>query len=568
MNPRRLPAAALVVLIVVLAIVWYLRPVFHPLAMFLYTAPLVWFPALMVLVVGGGAVLATNRRSGGTGGNRFRDPFGGGWEFGDGEFKRLPQISVPRGAGQLTAVAIVSFIVFIVGSMLNGPLTAQSLYDSTDYEIIDQLPAIGSVRIVPQEVAVRIAESGFNSPTERLTDFHVVRTRENGQTGLAWNALRSPSGAYRALTKKSEGMLSLDAARTERTVEQVDATFESAPGMYITDNLRWRMLKKHYFLNITEMTPVRGADGKPVIVAPYIKYKGWLIRRPVFGGVFVAHADGRIEDLTPGEAVRRPELLETGRLFPPALARRIQDAYAYKNGLWNKWFVHEDQTSIADTESNPQPYFTDYAKSGTKWVSLAEPFGRAFAASGVFLTDGVTGKTQLWRPTRDAGLTGNRRSLETVRSLSIPGVNFADTKTNAPGSRGTFRVVEPRPVTIDGRLVYLISIIPDAANSVSKTVFIDAARNKAVAIFDNDNDPQADEKIAEFVRSGDAAGAAADPSDATAADDSGATGDTAGAKVDRPARGNDESPHKRLDRLIDRQRELLKEFEQLRNDLR
>ena len=46
---------------------------------------------------------------------------------------------------------------------------------------IDGLPEGGVVRLVPQEVAVQIASSGFNSPTEKLTDFRSVATPEGFQ---------------------------------------------------------------------------------------------------------------------------------------------------------------------------------------------------------------------------------------------------------------------------------------------------------------------------------------------------------------------------------------------------
>ena len=252
---------------------------------------------------------------------------------------------------------------------------------------------------------------------------------------------------------------------------------------------------------------------------PYLEYKGILIRRPVLGGVFVVAPDGKIEDLEPEEAARRPELAETGRVFSDTQARRIQEAYQYKGGLWNAWFVHENQTRITDTETNRQPYLVDFGAAGlgTQWVSVAEPYGRAFAASAIFLTDATTGKTRIWRVPARTSLSGNRRALQAVRAVSIPGIDFGDGGPNATGS-GNFRVVEPRPVFVKsgqsgaaGRLVYLTSIIPKEANSVSKTVVVDAETNKLVAIFDNDRDPQAEAKTLTYIRTGEVPDDAAAP---------------------------------------------------------
>ena len=244
----------------------------------------------------------------------------------------------------------------------------------------------------------------------------------------------------------------------------------------------------------------------------------------MLGGVFVVAPDGKIEDLEPEEAARRPELARTGRIFPDTQARRIQDAYQYKGGLWNAWFVHEDQTRITDTEINRQPYLVDFGEDGlgTQWVTVAEPYGRAFAASAIFLTDATTGRTRIWRVPARTSLSGNRRAIQAVKAVSIPGIDFGD---ETPGS-GNFRVVEPRPVFVDGRLVYLTSIIPNSANAVSKTVIVDAETNKLVAIFDNDRDPQAEEKTLRYIETGEVPDEAAAP----------------GATHDRPA-GDDDARH-------------------------
>jgi hypothetical protein len=210
----------------------------------------------------------------------------------------------------------------------------------------------------------------------------------------------------------------------------------------------------------------------------------------------------------PRRGARAPRARGLGRLFPEKLARKIQDAYAYKRGIANRFFTHTEQTQITDTEDNHQPYLIDFGAGGSKWVTVAEPFGRAFAVNAIFLTDTITGKTEVWRVPRGTSLTGNRRALETVRSVSIPGFVFSDQRTQSAGG-GRFRIVEPRPAFVAGRLVYLISIIPESANSVSKTVIVDAARNKLVTIFDNDSDPEAEAKTLEYLRTGVVPGAEA-----------------------------------------------------------
>jgi hypothetical protein len=290
--------------------------------------------------------------------------------------------------------------------------------------------------------------------------------------------------------------------------------------------------------------------------------------------VFVVAPDGAIEDLEPAEAARRPELAVTGRIFPDTQARRIQDAYQYKRGLWNAWFVHEDQTRIEDTETNQQPYLVDFGAAGlgVQWVTVAEPYGRAFAASAIFLTDATTGKTRIWRVPQSTSLSGNRRALQAVRAVSIPGIDFGDAR-----GTGNYRVVEPRPVFVKGRLVYLTSIIPSEANAVSKTVVVDAETNKLVAIFDNDRDPRAEAKTMTYIKTGEVPDEAVAPG-ATAAGTatsggtttpSTGTSTTPGGATTTPSGGTSSNDvQRRLDNVLRRQRELLDEIQRLRDDVR
>jgi hypothetical protein len=529
---RRLRPVPIVSGLIALVVLWLVRPLWHGLAMFVWTSPLVWLPPLVVL--GAGAyLLRRSRRS---------------WTT----LEDLKQGVRPP--VWLAAFPIVAFFLFLASGSLQAPLVGRAIVSATDYQEIRGLPPGGLVRLVPREVAEQNAASAFNSPTETLTDFRITNTPH----GLEWTALRTPQGAFRTFTKKSQGLVVLDAEQTARSLRQVDASFKVAPGLQVTDNLRWRLLKRHFLINLEDPVGIETPDG-PRIMVPYLQYKGVFIRRPVLGGVFVVAPDGRIEDLEPSEAARRPELARTGRLYPDTQARRLQDAYQYRRGVWNAWFVHEDQTRITDTETNRQPYLVDFPDLGPQWVTVAEPYGRASAASAIFLTDATTGHTRIWRVPRRTSLSGNRRAIQAVRAVSIPGIDFGD----GSGGSGNFKVVEPRPVFVRGRLVYLTSIIPNSANAVSKTVVVDAESNKLVAIFDNDRDPQAEEKTRRYIATGEVPGDAA-ATDNAAPTDPDATATTTPSPSGTPT-GDAADLRRRLDDVIRRQRELLDEVQQLRD---
>ena len=546
-NIKPVPVAFAVVALVVL---WLVRPIWHGLAMFFWTQPLVWLLPLALLFAGG-VLLRRSQRS----------------------WRTLEDLRTGvRPPTYLFAFPALAFFAFILAAALNTPLVGKAIVDNTSYDSIPGLPAGGKVRLIPREVAEVNASSAFNSPTETLTNFRIVNTDD----GLVWTALRTPQGAFRIFSKKSQGIVELPAEQTARSLNYVDAELQVAPGLQITDNLRWRLLKKRFLITLEEPVGIETADG-PRIVVPYLEYKGLLIRRPVLGGAFVVAPDGKIEDLEPEEAARRPELAETGRIFSDTQARRIQEAYQYKGGLWNAWFVHENQTRITDTETNRQPYLVDFGAAGlgTQWVSVAEPYGRAFAASAIFLTDATTGKTRIWRVPARTSLSGNRRALQAVRAVSIPGIDYGDGGPGTTGS-GNFRVVEPRPVFVEGRLVYLTSIIPKELNAVSKTVVVDAETNKLVAIFDNDRDPQAETKTLRYIETGEiaddaAAAGATDPENEEQDPGTTTTPGTATTPGTTTTPNTTTTPGgvgRRLDDVIRRQRELLREIERLRDEVR
>jgi hypothetical protein len=302
---RRINPAIVAIAVIVLVVLWLTRPIWHGLAMFFWTAPFVWLAPLLLLGVGA-ILLRRSQRS----------------------WTTLDDLrSGVRPPPWLIGFPIGAFLLLIIGASLSGPLVQRAIVKHTTYEPIPGLPAGGKVRLVPREVAEQNASSAFNSPTETLTNFRIVNTAN----GLAWTALRTPQGTFRVFTKKSQGIVELDAEQTARSLKFIDGHLKYAPGLQITDNLRWQLLKRRFLVSLEEPVGIETSDG-PRILVPYLEYKGFLIRRPVLGGVFVVAPDGKIEDLEPEEAARRPELARTGRIFPDTQARRMQEAYQYKRG--------------------------------------------------------------------------------------------------------------------------------------------------------------------------------------------------------------------------------------------
>ena len=95
---------------------------------------------------------------------------------------------------------------------------------------------------------------------------------------------------------------------------------------------------------------------------------------------------------------------------------------------------------------------------------------------------------------------------------------------------------------------------------MSKSVIVDAQTNKVVQIFNTDTDPQADAKTLAFLRTGTVPDQDATPAAEAPAEE---------PETETPAAGGgDDSVAERLDALIRRQRQVLRDTEALREQLR
>ena len=533
-RARLIVAGALLIALVLVLI--FLRPLLHGPLMWVWRAPLPWIVAGLILIVG--RLLSRRARLTVADLQAGRDPRRGVW------------------AGSLGIAALAFFML----QALNPVLVQRSLAAHTDYQRIEGLPSTGVVRLVPREVAAQILGTGFNSSIERLTDLAVINTPD----GLRWSAIRTPQGIFRRYTEKSGGIVTQDAQTPQRKLSLLDAEFQYAPGLAIFDSLSWQLRERRLLADLQSPVGILDEQGKPLILVPYITYSGFLIRRPKLGGAFVVHPDGKIEDLSPSEAAARPEIARSGRLFPDTLARRIQDAYALKDGIWNYLVLHKDQTQIVDTEANRQPYLLQGPNGQTSWVSVAQPYGQSTATNAIFLTDSVTGATRVWKVAQRDALTGNARAVDITESQPIQGVDFGTGGVVNPTS-GSFRAVEPRPVFIKGKLYFIVSVIPSTAQTVTRTVVVDAQTNEAIKVFTTDEAGL--RETLDFLKNG--------PDGSTSESDVSGTTPTPTPSATTPSSTTPTSTtpatkaelQKQVDRAIQRQQDALDELKALQRQL-
>jgi len=510
-NVRPIAWVGLLLLIGLFLIAWSIRPIglIHGPAMMLWKYPLIWKAPLLIFLIlfGLGSLphLIRKLASGdgkdkpSEGASRSRsdeDGFGYGSSYDYNSYRRRsrrarrPWFQVP-----LIVACFGAFLALIVACCTAGALTGRAIYEHYHFTDIKQLPANGSARLIPKEVAEVMASNGFNSSTSRLAQAHIVLDNEGN---LDWTFGQVPNGTWRHYTASTQGMATLNAGSSARELKLTNKNFDISPDVRWSDNIKWQAYKRHFFTDVAETVFVLTPKGQPLLLAPYIKYTGFWVKVPELAGVYEVHPDGTIEDLSPEQAAARPVIVDSGHLFPEQLAKRVQESYQYAGGIWNRFFSHHDQTEIQNTEGNHQPYLMDFGEDGPKWVSTAKPYGNSHATDAVFLTDTVTGETEVWHVPKDQSYTGNVKALDIVRGLSIPGITFA----GGEELEGKFKAIEPRPIIVNGELQFMVSIVPSSENTVTKTVIVDAKTNKAVAIFNHDTDPGADQKLKEYLETG------------------------------------------------------------------
>lgn len=374
------------------------------------------------------------------------------------------------------------FVLLLVLSILGSPITNCKIYQSLKPEVIAQLPETTEIRYLPMEIARAYGQNKIQESEITLGDTDPI-IYEGGK--LDWVAVRIPNGAFRTMTKQADGFALI---RSDGSVKMISQPMKYGEGMIVEDNIIWQLRLKRYWVDIPEIYYVFGEKGEVVGVVPYIKYRmDFPVMVPYWGGVFLFHPDGTIEDLTPEEAQALP-YMRGQRLFPEKLARIQVESWAYKYGIWNAWADHKDQTEIPTVEhsSNQMPYLLPTAE-GPKWFVATEPQGKAFGIFKIFFVDAHDGKFQLMELTRESALTGPNRVWDYIRS-ALPDYKW-----------GEITMLEPRPLVKDGILYWMVSLTSVSGDlslsygAVTETVLVSAQTNQIMSF-------RTEERLRAFLR--------------------------------------------------------------------
>jgi hypothetical protein len=455
-----LTAVALLSCVSAVAWVWSVRPLFHGLLMPLYQWPLVtWIPLVLgVLFIALCALASAASRRG------LRPGLRAGITY------RVP----------------VTIALWLVLMALLPSWQGRALYEASVYTA-GRLPRATEPRLLPKAAAETFASNAS------LHDAHLVV--EPSSNDLVW------SGEHEAdslTSTRSDSVYAQPLDRVDGTMQPVAAGFTPPTSRVGPGSLQWRAYDRHWLTRVQDAVLVPLGGSRAVAVAPYLRYRGFPVRHPYWAGVYVYHQDGRLEDLTPHQALSRPELAGSGRLFPEQLARATAEAYGYRTGA-GALLTDEARTVVSDAPGNPQPYLTNLGDRQERWVTIAHPARNPATISAVFLTDSASGATEVWRPRRGTRLLSNAGAIRLVKALPLDWTGCCDDNGNDYWAR---KAVEPTPVFARGRLYYLVSVMPNpqyvaTTQPVDETVVVDA-QEAVVAGEYSHSDSAADTALRKF----------------------------------------------------------------------
>ncbi len=457
--------------VLILALVWFFRPLFHSLFMSVYINPImievvvVWFLIHRFLI-----------RPKESAKKQIEDED----ELESGYYDSIYAVKT-------VGSFIILFILVVAAGVFSHIMPQVHLVNELEYNNIDTLPETReNIRLMPYEVAERFSKDSLQLSQFKLGKENIAVVNDS----LAWTFPLEPDGTVLKFLIKNYGMIHIDATTQSRVSELTKKDLEIGEGMLIFDNLWWNVYKDSYNVDY-DRTYYIPHNGEVYTVASFTDYDfenkfGLFYTVPRFGGVMLIDSDGNIERLSPEEAANHP-VLEGNRLFPEDLARYYGEAYKYNEGVINRFFIHEDQIKIRDvpgpTQANKQPFLMD-TEDGLKWFISAEPAGESRGIFKIFLFDAETGDIELFELPVEDTLTGPTRATDFVR------------RDNPTVDWNRFKMVEPLPFIRDDVLFWKVVVIPGDAAGIAYQAFLDTRTNEVTRI-------STDEGVAKFIRTGD-----------------------------------------------------------------
>ena len=452
---------------------YFFRPWFHSVLLGVYTNPFTIQAA--VIVAGSLAVYVLY----------YRDSV-------DSEDEDLDDWQkIPLNGGKIRAAATLLFVLFAFGGVLNTAFTNVAMAEDVQQNLteISELPDIdnSNPRILPRTVASEFAENSLQEPRHKLGPSDIA-IGENGTP--YWSHPLQPDGDINSFIIRQKGAAFADMTTSSANISYSEQEMDVGIGMQVFDNINWVLKKQKYWVNYQDHF-VLEHQNENYIATPYIEYDFEFTfpivhTVPKWGGVALTDSEGNVEYID-SENIESHDVLDDQRTYPFDLARGYVSAMEYREGIINKWFLHEDQLEVAPVPgfNNEQPFMI-LTEDNPELFIATEPYGEASGLFEIWTVDAVTGKYEVYRLDRNQGLIGANRAVNFVRQANSR-VNWADQDSDTG-----FAPIEPLPVIVDDKLYWQVRVVPLDSAGIAFTSFVEAESSNVFSA-------QTDDEIVDFL---------------------------------------------------------------------
>lgn len=359
-----------------------------------------------------------------------------------------------------TGVIAIYCVIWVWGTLAGGSLVA--MYRDLNPSVISKVEDTRVFRYTPSIVAQnRSHSSNLTSDLARGEVDPFV-----GKDGITrWILPLKPSGLVNEIWPSKKGQFVL--IDTDNQLKPFSSPFNYVEGGWLGNGFDWQAAWRAPLSEVSNDIYYVQAPGSTeqqlAAVAPLTSYRLslWFGVFPVWtetwGGDVIFMPDGRVITAGPAEA---QALLPGERLVPESYARRVAEAYGYRNGLWGRMVLNQGVTEIPLLEDNQMPFLV-----GGDWQTVVEPSGSDRKnVNAVIFTDNQTGLTTVQEVNGTQALSGPNAIIALMQG-KIPNGQWGT--TNA--------LIEPISIYHDGVLWYLATTTNNANRvEVANTVAMSA----------------------------------------------------------------------------------------------
>jgi hypothetical protein len=372
-----------------------------------------------------------------------------------------------------TAICLI-FAFDIFYAIYADSITKVYIVRDVNVHTITKLQDTNQIRFLPKQVAEKVGQDTFQNSKYALGDLDPTKE----ESDILWTAPQVPNGIASSFVNQTNGIAIV---YPDLTIKTIDQPMKIGEGMHITTNPSWPLWRWKYRTNLPDVFYTKS---NPILaLLPYVSYKFMFpVQVPYWGGVYVIHPEGKIEDLTPEQAMADPRF-KGERLCPEPIARVIAQSWGNRKGLKNAWIQHVDQTEMPsfDGSTNQMPFYLPDA-SGVYWFVGLEPYGPSNSITELLYIDAHSCEVRDFKFPEGSGMIGPKAALGYIKS-AFPTFQWQGGSSSA----GNVVVIEPRPTIKLTKLYWMASITTQDFKNIIVTPIVNAA-TKEVRFFYNYNE--------------------------------------------------------------------------------